>query len=332
MLTSEFHAPLHPLLPRNRMKYGLTLVIALAFWAEAVCAEEHAAANAPRKSVVLKSYRHGRWLVQETKNFRVICLPDAKDVAKFPEVCEALRSQLQQAWFGKSLLEKFSANWSPRCDIVLYPTVAEYSRVLGPGSEQSSGCASLEMEKGRIVSRRVDLRADASDWLTASLPHELTHVVIADRFSRKQLPRWADEGMSILAEPEQKRARRYRELQNALAQRAVYQAADLVKIQTYPTAPYRDAFYGQSASLVAHLAEQGTPEKFLEFVELAMEQGYDHAVKEIYGIRSMAALQAQWQPRLYAREQPPVLLADGITQITSTMEAGRGAFAAGAIP
>lgn len=283
-------------------------------------------------SVVLKSYHWNRWLVQETRNFRVICLPGAPEAKRFPEVCEALRTQLQQTWFGESEFGKSIGNWTPRCDIVLYPNVSEYSRVLGPGSEQSSGCASLNMDKGRITSRRVDLRADAADWLHSALPHELTHVIVADRFSKKQLPRWADEGMSILAEPEAKRNRRAQELQRAVANRAVYHAADLVQVKTYPAAQYRDAFYGQSASLVSYLLEQDTPERFLDFLERAMETDYDTALKEVYGVKSMATLQAHWQPRLFAREQASVLLADRITRITATMEAGQSTLRAQIIP
>jgi hypothetical protein len=37
------------------------------------------------------------------------------------------------------------------------------------------------------------------------LPHEITHVVLADRFNTKPMPRWADEGMAVLTEPVEKK-------------------------------------------------------------------------------------------------------------------------------
>ena len=48
---------------------------------------------------------------------------------------------------------------------------------------------------------RTNLRADHPQVLTAILPHEVTHVVLADLFTTQQIPRWADEGMAVLAEP-----------------------------------------------------------------------------------------------------------------------------------
>jgi hypothetical protein len=263
------------------------------------------------ETVVLKTTRNGRWLIRETANFRIYSLPGTAQTEQLPQVCERLREHLQQTWYGKS-----QPAWSPKCDIILHPNVGEYAQTLGPGSEQSSGCTSLKLDQGRVTSRRVDLRADALDWNSAALPHELTHVIVADRFSKRQLPRWVDEGMAILAEPEGKQARRYQELRKAIARRAIYQAADLVRMTDYPPAEHRDAFYGQSASLVGFLMEQDSPEKFLNFVELAMDQGYDPAVREVYGMASMAQLQAAWQPRLSIREQTPLLLTEHLRRIT----------------
>ena len=44
-------------------------------------------ANSVASQPVLKSYRYGRWLVQETANFRVICLPDLPQRGRLPDVC-----------------------------------------------------------------------------------------------------------------------------------------------------------------------------------------------------------------------------------------------------
>jgi hypothetical protein len=262
--------------------------------------------------VVLKSYETKGWLVQETASFRVFCRHNFADKRRLPEACEALRRQLQETWLGE-----VAEDWSPRCEIVLHPSVAEYVRELGQGSQNSSGCATVDVEKGRVVKRRVDLRADADDWLNSALPHELTHVVLAEKFTTKQVPRWADEGMAILSEPVSKQASRRAAMQRALARAPRYAAGELFALADYPTAERRDAFYGESASLVAFLIERDSPAKFLEFLQTGQKQGFEQALAEYYEIRSLAELDAHWRPRLIERGQSAELFAASIARITS---------------
>lgn len=266
---------------------------------------------APR-SEVTRTYASQSWLVQESATFRVFCPTDLADARRLPEACEALRRQLHETWFGETAEE-----WSPRCDIVVHATVAGYVRELGLGSRQSSGCATIDIEKGRVVKRRVDLRADADDWMISALPHELTHVVLAEKFATRQIPRWADEGMAILSEPVARQALRRAAMQRALARARRYSAGDLVALADYPVAERRDAFYGQSASLVAFLIERDSPARFLEFLELGQKQGFEQALTQIYKIRSSAELDARWQPQLLDRGHSAELFAARIAKITT---------------
>lgn len=217
----------------------------------------------------VKTSRSGAWIVRETPCFRVYTLAGQAGVTHLPGTCESLRTHLQTTWLGED-----QAAWTPKCDIVLHPTVESYRRQLGPGSEQSSGCASLKVDSERVVQRRIDVRADATDWLTAALPHELTHVVVADRFTSRQIPRWADEGMAILAEPHAKQLVRQREMEACIARGLGFSPSELARISDYPNAERRNAFYGQSAALVAHLAKQESPARFLEqLVEATQREG-----------------------------------------------------------
>ncbi|MGE5194089.1 MAG: peptidase MA family metallohydrolase [Deltaproteobacteria bacterium] len=275
-------------------------------------AEKPAAASRPVAGEISRTYTTQGWLVQESASFRVFCRTDCTDAKRLPAACEALRRQLQETWFGEA-----TDAWSLRCDIVLHPSVAGYVRELGPGSQQSSGCATIEIEKGRVVKRRVDLRADAADWMSSSLPHELTHVVLADKFATKQVPRWADEGMAILSEPADRQSIRRSAMQRAFGRAPRYAAGDLLALREYPSGDHRDAFYGQSASLVAYLIERDSPEKFIEFLELGQRKGFEPALAEIYGLRSLAALDARWHPQLLDRGPSAGLFAARIARITS---------------
>jgi hypothetical protein len=275
-------------------------------------AADESAAKSAWKDEVLRSYETQGWLIQETGSFRVVCRRDSTDAARLPLACEALRRQLQTTWLGDA-----TGEWSPRCEVVVHPTVAGYVKQLGSGSEQSSGCATIDIEKGRVVRRRIDLRADAEDWMVSALPHEMTHVILADRFATRQIPRWADEGIAILSEPAARQGIRRSAMQRALVRIPRYSATDLVALREYPTGDRRDAFYGQSASLVAYLIERESPAKFIEFLQFGQQRGFESALAETYQIRSLADLDTLWRPQLLERGQSAELFAARIARITA---------------
>ncbi|MGQ0634824.1 MAG: peptidase MA family metallohydrolase [Planctomycetaceae bacterium] len=259
--------------------------------------------------------RCGRWLLQESENFRVYSAPELQSALRLPAICERLRTQLGETWLGSG-----SDPWTPKCVVVVHRSVREYTLKLGPGSQSSSGCASLEVEQGKIVLRRIDLRSDADDWLTAALPHELTHVIVADRFSGRQPPRWADEGIAILAEPEAKQQRRWQAFREAASRGASFTARDLMAQSSYPQAAGRDAFLWQSAALVSQLVEQETPERFLDFVEAAMKTDGERALQQVYGLR-IGTLDARLKSRGATPEASQISLAQRIRKIVAAAEA-----------
>jgi hypothetical protein len=250
--------------------------------------------------------------VQETANFRIHCVPELKRADRLPAVCEQLRDRLQETWLGRT-----TGPWSAKCDVVVHPTVREYARQLGPGSEQSSGCATLEIEPDRVVGRRIDLRSDAVDCFDCALPHELTHVVVAEKFTRRRIPRWADEGMAILAEPRRKQDHRRRALESSLRVGPLYAAAQLTALDDYPQPERRDIFYGQSASLVAYLLERESPAKFIEFAELSTQIGGEQALSRVYGMRSWRELDSAWRSRLLVPGESAELLAADLKRIVT---------------
>ncbi|MBS0266305.1 MAG: hypothetical protein JSS02_30525 [Planctomycetes bacterium] len=263
----------------------------------------------------VKSYLKQGWLVQETDSFRVFCAPQLPEAPRLPATCEALRRQLLDTWsVGEPLA------WQPRCDIVVHSTVAGYSRELGLESRQSSGCATIELSGKQVKKRRVDLRADAADWLTTALPHELTHVVLADQFASQQIPRWVDEGIAILAEPASRQAQRRQALQRALTHVPRLTAQDLMALRDYPTGARRDLFYGESAALVAWLVERDSPARFLEFVQASQTQGWQRALTDIYHIESTAELDRLWQKRGVGTKLTVELYARRIANITSGLQ------------
>jgi hypothetical protein len=205
--------------------------------------------------------------------------------------CEAQRKHLAKQWLGDG-----AAAWGKcRCIVVVHPTARAYAAAVGRGGEQSTGCSTVRFNYGKLIYRRIDLRADRGDPLTAALPHELTHMVLADKFLDRPLPRWADEGMAILADPVHKQQGHQRDAQLATIGIVRFSARELLQMVDYPPATRQAAFYGQSAALVKFLVARGGHKKFLDFVDRSMTDGSDQALRATYQIGNSAELEQLWR-------------------------------------
>ncbi len=228
-------------------------------------------------------------LIAETSSFRILWCAAENDVRDLAQTCERLSAQSKSAW----LEAKTPAAWTPQCDIVVHSTSANYVACMGPQSVQTSGLATIRIDQGHVVLRRIDLCAESLDWRTESLPHELTHVVLADRFSTRRISPWADEGIAMLAETSGKRDRRFSALRTSVTSGTTYTVHDLMDVRSFPEPAFRDAFYGQSVTLVTVLMQWGTRKLLLDFVEASQTQGQEAALSAVYGNRSLAELERQ---------------------------------------
>ena len=163
--------------------------------------------------------------------------------------------------------------WTPKCKIALYSSQQSYVGSVGRGSERTVGSSLVDVAAGRITGRRIDLLGDGTPYLSAALPHELTHAVLKDRFATTQLPRWADEGTAILADSQAKQARHLKDLKDSFARRSTFDAAALLTMDGYPQSDRWGVFYGQSVSLVKFLSEEKTSVQFVQFIEKANSVG-----------------------------------------------------------
>jgi hypothetical protein len=228
------------------------------------------------------------WQVHETASFRIFHTDPAL-AEQAAEAAEAVRARQGTRWGSRAV----HSTWSPRCDIYLYPTARDFARMTGQ-PETSPGFSTMGVSGGQIVARRVNLRADHPQVLSAILPHEVTHVVLADVFNEQQIPRWADEGMAVLAEPAAEQAGRASDLSAPLTERRVFQLGQLMSID-YPEAKHWSLFYAQSVSLTRFLVGQGTPAQFVAFIKSSQRQGADAALREVYKIEGLADLETRWR-------------------------------------
>ncbi len=234
------------------------------------------------------------WQVYETPNFRVFH-QDARLAEAAGYAAESVRAAQAKRWNSPAAQRP----WTPACDLYLYPSGKIFTRETKQ-PENSPGFSTMMCNGNRVVARRMNLRADHPLLVTAILPHEVTHVVLADLFTEQQIPRWADEGLAVLAEPHAEQATRAAELQEPLEAGRVFDLRKLMAMD-YPDAKDWSLYYAQSVSLTRFLVEQGPPEKFVQFVQNSQRDGTEGALRGTYGIGGFAELQEKWTE--YARQR-----------------------------
>ncbi len=130
--------------------------------------------------------------------------------------------------------------------------------------------------------------------LTAVLPHETTHTVLAGSFGNQPVPRWVDEGMAVLTEPRAKIERYLRNLPQHYQSRRLFQIRQLMQMNDYPHPDYVNSFYAQSVSVVEFLAKKQGPKVFADFVRDGLRDGYESALGKHYHYRDFAEMQEDW--------------------------------------
>lgn len=238
---------------------------------------------------VIRTRQAGTWYIADSQNFSVWCHQSATESLRIARECERLRVELIDQW----LPPDSRAEWTPKCIVVLNSDTAEYARHVGSHAAASAGCTTTSRDGGRTVYRRIDLRADAINWLSCSLPHEMTHVVF-DAGMAVQLPQWAHEGAAMLAEAHSLGERRNSVLRRAVSQNALLSLDQLLSSHAMHRHADRDVFYAQSASLVKFLVDKKDEATFLEFVSESRDSNYAAAAREAYGFEDLSALHGAW--------------------------------------
>lgn len=244
------------------------------------------------------SSRGGGWSTGCSASFRVFHSGSRNDAMQLATRCEGLRRRAFKRWTGGCAMEE----WSPRCHVYVHSDQRAYARTVGRDAGRSVGCATTRIDGGRVVHRRIDIRRDADNWHSDALPHELTHVVLADLFVDVAPPAWFDEGAGVLAESSAKRTRRNEALAATRLEHR-FDADGLLRLDRYPRPSSVQAFYAQSASLVHFLLQERDAATLVEFATASRRVGIVAALRTCYGVDSTAELNDRWVSR--ARDSAP---------------------------
>ena len=269
-----------------RYTLGRLILIGLVAESSAIAKDSHE----PSATASITIRTSGAWKLVESPNFRCWCQMADDQARQLATSCEAWRDRLRATWMCESVRER----WLPKCEILVFPDRTQYNCALNRPGDLSVGCTRMKFDQGRTVFRRIDLRADVGDWLNAALPHELTHVVLGERFGGRSLPRWADEGIAMLSESSEKHQERLVNLREVLKRGTSITVQDLVQAQCITEPDKRDAYYGQSVALTSLLISKSTPARFADFIDDSRQMGFDHALRKHYQLNGIDALQREW--------------------------------------
>jgi hypothetical protein len=237
----------------------------------------------------------GGWSVAETANFRLFHRQPRRLAEEVLRVAERTRADQSSKWFGA-----ISITWEPKCRVYLYGSGGGYRQATGAPAT-SPGHTEVSVEGGRVIARHIHLHGPREPLLTAVLPHEVTHAVLAGRFGAAPVPRWADEGMAVLAEPRDRVEAHLRHLPRMRTDRLLYRVEQLVNLHDYPPPRAVGAFYAQSVSLVDFLSRQKGARRFSAFVRDGVRDGYEASLRQHYGW-DFAELERRWQRHAFGEE------------------------------
>ncbi|HVK18915.1 MAG TPA: hypothetical protein VM533_18435 [Fimbriiglobus sp.] len=231
-----------------------------------------------------------------TDNF-VVDAPTKELAQKFGEFAEHYRKEKALDWLGYEM-----PRWPQKCplrvQVTLQRTGGATTFTFGAGPDRRSGVMSQEMH----------IFGETKQLLNSVLPHEVTHTVLAHHFGQA-VPRWADEGGSVLSENDEERYTHDVKCREVLNQGRGIPLRVLFSLKEYPRDMH--VLYAQGYSVSQYLIDKGGPDgkkKFLQFVEAGMRndnRNWEEAV-QMYGFSSTDELQVAW---IDALRTPPARIA-----------------------
>jgi hypothetical protein len=239
---------------------------------------------------VVHASQRGCWLAS-SGSFEVCSFKSAREAEQVAKQCEKLRFDLARG-YG---FDSNHSRWEPKCEVYLFKSKSKYGAAIGRAGMETLGSSLVTPQTGVIKSRRIDLRTDVDNYLEEVLPHELTHVLIADHFRDGPPPLWYDEGLAILSDSRQKQALHQRDLRDGMRRGSTFALHDLLTTNQYPGPDKVSVFYGQCASLTRFLTTQDEARKVHEFARRSQEVGASIALQETYGISGIARLEPMWR-------------------------------------
>jgi hypothetical protein len=216
------------------------------------------------------------WKNVETASFRIWYHGDRAVASELGRIAEMQREAIFTRWSGLP-----GGPWEPRCDIYLHVNGSALATATGL-NPSATGHALVSLDAGRVTVRRIDLRSDDVTAAEVALPRELTHILLADLFPNRPPPRWAVEGMAVLATPQAELDRYLRTASRVRQGGESLTVADLLQLNDPPSDRVTGYVVGSTA-LVEFLVRWKGEKAFTTFLRDSQRYGLEQAMKRQYG-------------------------------------------------
>lgn len=243
------------------------------------------------------------WRSVTTSSFRVLYLSDEPVARQVADAAEKTRTRQQRLWHGGAA----RAPWSPRCDIYLYPSNRLLVQMSGGDAKSGSAAARpSRLLRGRMLQRRMNLAADDWQLLDSTLPHEVSHIIVAQLLGDRPVPLWANEGLAMLNETKRSRRRFERVLQRYRVRGQLFPLRTLTSMERYPDAEFNRLYYAQSLGLVRFLLSLGDRSQLLSLLRAGIgPRVVEQALRQHYGV-GFEELTRGWLQWLSSADQAQV--------------------------
>ncbi len=207
------------------------------------------------------------------------------------QYAEHYRKEKAILWLGQEM-----PNWPQPCPI--------FANVTRGGA---GGATTFNYSQGQVLGQQMEINGSLDRLLNSVLPHEVTHTVFAYHF-RQPVPRWADEGGSVLSEDDVERERHdtlVRHILNTPGREIPLRR--LFALTRYPDDVM--ALYAEGFSVANFLVERNNRQTFLAFVSVGMHGDWDGAARRYYGFERVEDLENAWHQQLMNTKRQPAQFA-----------------------
>jgi len=220
-----------------------------------------------------------------TTNF-VVTAPTAQIAQQMGQWAEHYRREKATQWLGQEMPQ-----WGRPCPLIVQVTM-----------DPPSGATSFQFGQGQILDMKMEIQGPLDRLMASVLPHEITHTVFAYHF-RCPVPRWADEGGSVLSEDDIERDRHDKLTRSILNKGQQIPLRRLLALKEYPREVM--CLYAQGYSMCDFLVKRSDRKTFLGFVAHGMQYGWDQAVQSFYGHKNVEDMEEAWMKYLRDTKRGP---------------------------
>jgi hypothetical protein len=234
-----------------------------------------------------------------TTNF-VVQAPTPQIAQQVGQWAEHYRKEKALQWLGQEM-----PTWGQPCPLTVHVTMD------GPSGATTFNYGRDQSGRGMVLEQKMQIQGPLDRLLSSVLPHEITHTVFAYYF-RCPVPRWADEGGSVLSEDDIERDRHDKIVRNILNQNRQIPVRRLFNLTQYPgDMSSVMSLYAEGFSMSSYLVNRSSRQTFLQFVAHGMSHGWDSAAHTFYQHNSVEELEQAWLKQLRDTRGQPMQLAQG---------------------